>query len=65
MPRVLLLICFFLLSSLPVPAADWPQFRGPDGQGHSSERDLPPGNGARTRTSSGRYPFLGWVGPHQ
>ena len=41
MPRVLLLICFFLLSSLPVCPADWPQFRGPGGQGHSSERDLP------------------------
>ncbi len=22
-------------------AGDWPQFRGPDGQGHSSERGLP------------------------
>ncbi len=41
MPRVLLLICFFLLSSLPVCPTDWPQFRGPGGQGHSSERDLP------------------------
>ena len=41
MPRVLLLICFFLLSSLPVCPAGWPQFRGPGGQGHSSERDLP------------------------
>ena len=32
-----------LLPTLAGPAAagDWPQFRGPDGQGHSAERDLP------------------------
>ena len=41
MPRVLLLILFTLTISSPLCAADWPQFRGPDGQGHSSEQDLP------------------------
>lgn len=30
-----------LLLSLPVLAQDWPEFRGPSGQGHSSERGLP------------------------
>jgi outer membrane protein assembly factor BamB len=30
-----------LLSGLPVHAEHWPQFRGPTGQGHSSERGLP------------------------
>lgn len=30
-----------LLSAAPAHAEDWPQFRGPTGQGHSSERRLP------------------------
>mgnify|MGYP000213957177 FL=1 len=30
-----------LLLSLPVLAQDWPEFRGPSGQGHSAERGLP------------------------
>lgn len=30
-----------LLLSLPVLAQDWPEFRGPSGQGHSTERGLP------------------------
>ena len=29
------------LGSLAVAAEDWPQFRGPGGQGHSVERGLP------------------------
>lgn len=35
--------CALLLASAALPAApeDWPQFRGPDGQGHSAERGLP------------------------
>lgn len=33
-----LLLCWF---SRRLRAEDWPQFRGPDGQGHSSERALP------------------------
>ena len=34
-----LLLLLFL--SLPVYAQDWPEFRGPSGQGHSTERGLP------------------------
>ncbi len=30
-----------LLLSLPVLAQDWPEFRGPSGQGHATERGLP------------------------
>src|SRR5436190_13204986 len=33
-----LLLCGF---SRRMSAQDWPQFRGPDGQGHSSEQALP------------------------
>jgi outer membrane protein assembly factor BamB len=32
---------FVLLSFVGLAAEDWPQFRGPTGQGHSSERGLP------------------------
>jgi outer membrane protein assembly factor BamB len=35
--RVLLI----LLISVPILAEDWPEFRGPTGQGHSDERGLP------------------------
>jgi hypothetical protein len=31
----------FALTGLAAHAEDWPQFRGPTGQGHSTERDLP------------------------
>ena len=55
-----------VLLTAPVAAEDWPQFRGPTGQGHSSERGLPvewsetsnivwktpvPGTGGRRRWS--------------
>ena len=39
--RLWLPICLFLCVNPTLHAQDWPQFRGPDGQGHSSERGLP------------------------
>ncbi len=46
MIRSLLLFVFVLLLSVTLiggraPADDWPQFRGPDGQGHASATDVP------------------------
>src|SRR5947207_9403927 len=45
-------------------AVDWPQFRGPDGQGHSSARGLPLNwsdtHNVRWRTA---IPGLGWSSP--
>jgi outer membrane protein assembly factor BamB len=38
MPVILLILA---LTASTAVAADWPQFRGPDGQGHSTEADLP------------------------
>jgi outer membrane protein assembly factor BamB len=35
------LACLACLTQLSVLAEEWPQFRGPTGQGHSSERGLP------------------------
>ena len=40
MIRTALALSILLLAS-PASARQWPQFRGPDGQGHSSERGLP------------------------
>jgi outer membrane protein assembly factor BamB len=56
---------FLLLSVLAAsPAADWPQFRGPDGQGHSSAKGLPlrwsETENVRWKT---RIPGLGWSSP--
>ncbi len=40
MQRVaVLMVAGFLVA--PVPAEDWPQFRGPGGEGHAAGRDLP------------------------
>ena len=38
---VLLLSLVLSLSGLPAQEEDWPQFRGPGGQGHASARGLP------------------------
>ena len=45
-------------------AADWPQFRGPDGQGHSSERGLPT-TWSETENIVWKTPIagLGWSSP--
>ena len=34
-------VLVLLFLSLPIFAQDWPEFRGPNGQGHSAERGLP------------------------
>ena len=34
-------ILFLLLLTVSIPAEDWPEFRGPTGQGYSDERGLP------------------------
>jgi outer membrane protein assembly factor BamB len=34
-------VALALLASFPLAAEDWPQFRGPDGEGHSTEKGLP------------------------
>jgi len=48
----------------PAGAADWPQFRGPDGQGHSAEQGLPLA-WSETENVTWRTPVagLGWSSP--
>src|SRR5262245_27983965 len=44
--------------------AQWPQFRGPDGQGHSDERDLPVDWSETTNVMwKSAMPGLGWSSP--
>lgn len=60
-----LLACLlFLLSASPLAAEDWPQFRGPTGQGISSEKHLPtewgPDKNIKWKTA---IPGLAWSSP--
>ena len=53
-----------VLVALPTRSEDWPRFRGPTGQGHSSETRLPtswtPDQGIRWKTE---IPGIGWSSP--
>src|SRR5215510_10614284 len=53
-----------LLLALLLPASDWPQFRGPTGQGHSDERGLPL-NWSETKNVKWKVaiPGKGWSSP--
>jgi outer membrane protein assembly factor BamB len=64
-------VCVLCLTLLPglnqsnsATAADWPQFRGPDGQGHSTERGLPT-EWSETESVAWKTPIdgLGWSSP--
>jgi outer membrane protein assembly factor BamB len=60
-----LLACLLsLLSASPLVAEDWPQFRGPTGQGISTEKNLPtewgPDKNVKWKTA---IPGLGWSSP--
>ena len=53
----------FLAFSAPL-SADWPQFRGPDGQGHSDAKGLPlHWNEAKNVTWKTAIPGKGWSSP--
>src|SRR5262245_66202620 len=64
MRRYLALAALLGLISAGVRAEDWPQFRGPTGQGHSSERGLPldwsESRNVKWKTS---VPGRGWSSP--
>jgi outer membrane protein assembly factor BamB len=62
MQRVLPLL--FVLTAFAVSAEDWPEFRGPTGQGHSAERGLPlEWSESRNVMWKARVPGLGWSSP--
>ena len=52
------------LGSFAVRAEDWPEFRGPTGQGHSAERGVPfEWSESRNIVWKTRVPGLGWSSP--
>lgn len=59
-----ILLMLFAFTALAVRAEDWPQFRGPAGQGHSSERGLPL-EWSESRNVMWKVPVagLGWSSP--
>jgi len=62
--RSWLAVCFLLCATPTLQAQDWPQFRGPDGQGHSSERGLP-AEWSETQNIAWKVPVpgRGWSSP--
>ncbi len=62
--RVAILLLLIALGSFAVSAEDWPEFRGPTGQGHSSERGVPfEWSESRNVVWKTRVPGLGWSSP--
>ena len=55
---------FFLTGATPSAQVEWPQFRGPDGQGHSSEQSVPL-EWSETRNVAWKVPVRGraWSSP--
>lgn len=55
--------CLLLTGSM-CPAGDWPQFRGPDGEGHSAETNLPLTWSETEHVAwKAELPGLGWSSP--
>src|SRR5580765_1540830 len=64
MLRRLVLPLLLLLSAIAVRADDWPEFRGPTGQGHSTEKGLPLAwRESRNIPSKIPVPGSGWSSP--
>ena len=64
MARRIALSLLFALIGLAAHAEDWPQFRGPTGQGHSAERDLPlEWSESRNIVWKAPVPGRGWSSP--
>jgi outer membrane protein assembly factor BamB len=57
-------IALFGVAAITANSADWPQFRGPDGQGHSNARQLPT-EWSVTKNMAWRQPIsgAGWSSP--
>ena len=64
MTRRIALSLLLALSGFAVRAEDWPEFRGPTGQGHSTERGLPlEWSESRNVLWKTPVPGLGWSSP--
>lgn len=64
MSRTVLLLIAFAAMPVSTLAENWPQFRGPTGQGHSEETGLPVEWGPRKNVAwKTEIPGLGWSSP--
>src|SRR4051812_48634006 len=64
MVRRIALALLVVLVAVCVRAEDWPQFRGPSGQGHSTERGVPiEWTETRNVLWKTRVPGSGWSSP--
>ena len=64
LPHRIGLVVTLALLCAPVRAEDWPQFRGPGGQGHSTDQNLPlEWNESRTIVWKTPVPGAGWSSP--
>jgi outer membrane protein assembly factor BamB len=63
-PRRLFAFALLSLAAAPLNSAEWPQFRGPDGQGHSTAKNLPV-EWSETKNVAWRteIPGKGWSSP--
>ena len=62
--RIALPFSWLLLAAAAAHAEDWPQFRGPTGQGHSSERSIPlDWSDTRNVVWKAQVPGTGWSSP--
>ncbi|PWT80468.1 MAG: pyrrolo-quinoline quinone [Blastocatellia bacterium] len=58
------LVLVFAATAFTLRAEDWPAFRGPGGQGHSSERDVPlEWSESKNVVWKSQVPGLGWSSP--
>src|SRR5262245_20162224 len=58
------LVFVFAATAFTVADEDWPAFRGPGGQGHSSERDVPvEWSESKNVVWKSQIPGLGWSSP--
>ena len=64
MSRLCFALVLFAAAIAPAAADEWPQFRGPDGQGHASQRGLP-AEWSETKNVVWKTPIegLGWSSP--
>ena len=63
-PAAAVLALLLVISAAGAGAQDWPEFRGPTGQGHSQERGIPfEWSEARNITWKTAVPGTGWSSP--
>ena len=64
MLRALFALSLIAILASPGVGDEWPQFRGPDGQGHASQRDLPlTWSETENIVWKTEIPGLGWSSP--